>query len=387
MRGVWTCSTHPERCDCKASGWDDSADRAARAWPLPANALDRLAARSYARVAVGREFFSKQDRLARLIRVAWLLFNNPKGLTIEQIADRVGRTSRTVYRDIRTLDLDLGIPVVKEDGRWRADGKAFLPPLKLTLQEAVALFLSARLMARFADKRDDRILNAFGKLAAILPPPIAHQVDATTAELSRLPADPIYQQVLECVATAWAEGRKVRIWYPWAAEDGRTAVYERLVSPYFLEPNPTGHSCYLIGHDAYTNATRVFKVERIQRAELTGERFVTPADFDAAEQLRQAWGVSNQDPVEVRLLVHEPGAVRRIRESRWHPSQQETELPDGRLEVTYRVSGILEILPWILGWGSAVEVLGPVELRQRVAETARQMAQRYQSEAATGATA
>lgn len=355
--------------------------------PFAVALVDPPAPGSYAAHAVAREFFSKQDRLARLIRVAWLLFNNPKGLTIEQIAERVGRTSRTVYRDIQTLDLDLGIPVVKEDGRWRADGKAFLPPLKLTLQEAVALFLGARLMARFADKRDDHILNAFGKLAAILPAPIAQQVDATTGDLSQLPPDRTYQQVLDCLATAWAESRKVRIWYPWTAEDGRTTVYERLVSPYFLEPNPTGHSSYLLGHDAYANATRVFKVERIQRAELTDERFAVPADFDASEQLRQAWGVSNQDPVEVRLLVHEPGAVRRIRESRWHPSQLETDLPDGRVEVSYRVSGILEILPWILGWGSAVEVLAPAELRQRVADTARQMAHRYESEAAIGATA
>ena len=342
---------------------------------------------SYARAAVAREFFSKQDRLARLIRVAWLLFNNPKGLTIEQLADRVGRTSRTVYRDIQTLDLDLGIPVVKEDGRWRADGKAFLPPLKLTLQEAVALFLGARLMARFADKRDDHILNAFGKLAAILPAPIAQQVDATTEELSRLPADRTYQQVLDRLATAWAEGRKVRIWYPATTAEGRTTVYERLVSPYFLEPSPTGHSSYLIGHDAYAGATRVFKVERIQRAELTEEQFTVPTDFDAPEQLRQAWGVSNQDPVEVRLLVLEPSAVRRIRESHWHPSQLETELPNGQLEVSYRVSGMLEILPWILGWGSAVEVLEPEELRQRVADTARAMAQQYESKSKIAATA
>src|SRR5205085_12162274 len=111
-------------------------------------------------------------------------------------------------------------------------------------------------------------VSAFGKLAGILPAPIAQQVDATTAELSRLPAERTYQQVLERLATGWADSRKVRIWYPWTAEDGQTSLYERLVSPYFLEPNPTGHSCYLIGHDAYADAPRVFKVERIQRAEL-----------------------------------------------------------------------------------------------------------------------
>jgi hypothetical protein len=32
---------------------------------------------------VAREFFSKQDRLSRLIQVAWLLLSDTKGLTIE----------------------------------------------------------------------------------------------------------------------------------------------------------------------------------------------------------------------------------------------------------------------------------------------------------------
>ena len=38
------------------------------------------------------------------------------------------------------------------------------------------LFLSARLMARYADKRDLHVLDAFDKLATVLPSPVAQHV-------------------------------------------------------------------------------------------------------------------------------------------------------------------------------------------------------------------
>ena len=48
---------------------------------------------------------------------------------------------------------------------WGIDAeKAFLPPLKLTQQEAMAVVLSARLMVRYADKYDPDLAAAFEKL-------------------------------------------------------------------------------------------------------------------------------------------------------------------------------------------------------------------------------
>jgi predicted DNA-binding transcriptional regulator YafY len=316
------------------------------------------------------ELFEKQDRLARLLLLVNLLHRNPAGLTAPEIGARVGRTARTAYRDLQLLGGELHIPVWNDKGRWFLDSKAFLPPLNLTLHEAVSLFLSARLMAGFSDKRDEHILATFGKLASILPQPIARQVDATVAELSALPRNDTYQRVFDVLARCWAESTRARIWYPHTLPTGHTKVYERLVSPYFLEPYPSGHSCYLIAHDDRAQAQRVFKVERIQRAEATDETFEVPADYDAAKHLQQAWGVANQEPAEVRLLFIEPDAVKRVCESRWHPSQTERPRADGTLEVGFRVGGLLEITPWILGWGSAVEVLAPAELRDRVAATA-----------------
>ena len=73
---------------------------------------------------------------------------------------------RTVYRDLRAIDEEIGVPVWAEDGLWGVDpDKAFLPPLKLTQSEAMAVVLSARLMVRYADKYDPDLAAAFEKLA------------------------------------------------------------------------------------------------------------------------------------------------------------------------------------------------------------------------------
>lgn len=321
---------------------------------------------------------SKRDRTARLVRLGLLVHRRPRGLTAREIARRLGVSIRTAYRDIVALD-EVGIPVWEERGRFGTESTAFLPPLDLTLLEAVTLFLSARLMARYADKRDPHIVTTSGKLTSILPAPIAQHVYATIALVNKRPPSANYHQVFDLLATAWAEGRKVRIWYPYQHPDGRRFVNERLVCPYFLEPSPTGHACYLIGHDAFTGAVRTFKIERIERAELTDERFEVPSDFDATARFKHAWVVADEAPVTVRLRFHDHAAAGRARENRWHPTQREVVLPDGGLALEFVVGGVQEITPWILSWGDVVEVLEPPDLRQRVAAIARRLASRYVS--------
>jgi predicted DNA-binding transcriptional regulator YafY len=67
----------------------------------------------------------------------------------------------------------------------------------------------------------------------------------------------------------------------------------------------------------------------------------------------------------------------RVAETRWHPSQVLEQEPDGSLLWRARVSGVLEIRSWILGWGPAATVLEPAELRAWVAEQHAAAAARY----------
>ena len=306
--------------------------------------------------------------------MANLLFQHPHGLTAHQVAERIGMNVRTVYRDLRALESEVGVTLWQDGNRFGAERSSFLPPLKLTLHEAVTIYLSTRLMQRFQDHRDDHVVEAFNKLASILPPPLAQHVHATVAWINERPRDDTRAQIFDLVATGWAEGRKVRIRYPSSSLNGGSQqAQERVVAPYFIEPNPGGHSRYVIGHDSASGQLRTFKVERIEHAELTAETFDIPPDFDAADRLRQAWGISDEEAVHVCLRFVDSAAAKRVMETNWHPSQHLETQPDGSLVLTLDVGGLLEITPWLLSWGAAVEVLEPPALRDSIARIARDM--------------
>jgi predicted DNA-binding transcriptional regulator YafY len=324
------------------------------------------------------ERYTRRDRAARLTRVATLLYHYlPHGLTAREVARHVDVNVRTAYRDLHAIERELGFPVWQEQGRWVIGTGDFLPPLKLTPLEAVTLFLSARMMARYADRKDPHVLTAFSKLADALPKSVARYVHATMASMTDGRADLRYARVFETVANGWLEARKIRIVYQRQEKGGEAEKTRRVVRPLYMEPNAAGHGCYLIAYDELKQEKRIFKLERIRQAELMSERFEPPEDAEAQAPSSSSWMVSDGELTSVRVLFHDLSAARRAVENRWHTSQQEQVGSDGRVEMTFTVAGLLEITPWILSWGDAVEVLEPADLRQRVQATAESMARRY----------
>ena len=92
--------------------------------------------------------------------------------------------------------------------------------------------------------------------------------------------------------------------------------------------------------------------------------------------MRAAWDVVGDDtPVDITIRF-DPRVAQRVAETRWHPSQVAQVEADGSLLWRARISGILEVRSWILGWGPDAEVLEPTELRDWVAnQHARALAQ------------
>jgi predicted DNA-binding transcriptional regulator YafY len=329
----------------------------------------------------GREdrWARKRDRLARLLSVASILYSRgsgESGVAVTEIAELTGMTTRTVYRDIRALDEELGVPIFQAGrGRYGIEKKYFLPPLRLSLPEAVVLFLASRLIARWSDEYDQAVISAFTKLADLLPQPIARHVAATMLRVGRADPNEPFTRNFATVAQAWADGRVVEFDYEPAGADRRHAR----VRPYFLEPDAAGRSIYLIGFDETVDAMRTYKVERVRSASITAERYAIPDDFDPDRWLAHSWGIWSSDTTGVAQirLRFDASVAHRVRESIWHRSQQLRELPDGRVEMELAVAGIVEIRPWILSWGDAVEVLAPDELREAVAIAVGRAAARY----------
>ncbi|MGZ6269078.1 MAG: helix-turn-helix transcriptional regulator, partial [Candidatus Limnocylindrales bacterium] len=180
---------------------------------------------------------AKRDRLARFYRVVRFLADHPEGARIEAIARFVGMSPRTVYRDLRALEEEIGIPVWSDEGRWGVDASAFLPPLRLTLGEAMSFFLAARLLARYADEYDPDMAAAFQKLADVLPPMLAEHLSHTLDGLAARPADPRFSHHVRLLTRAWAESRVVELTYDAATYDRARRPRQARVHPYLIEPS------------------------------------------------------------------------------------------------------------------------------------------------------
>lgn len=55
-------------------------------------------------------------------------------------------------------------------------------------------------------------------------------------------------------------------------------------------------------------------------------------------------------------------------ETTWHHTQQTLRNDYGSVTLVFQVDGLEEIVWWVLGWSSVVEVFRPLELRQMVVE-------------------
>jgi len=324
------------------------------------------------------------SKAERLLRLEQLLLAFPEGLHKAELARRLSVHRSTAGRDVE--ELSRRIPIWQDGNLLGIERDNYLTHVRLTIHESMALHLATRLMATRTDKHSPHAASALRKLGYSLrriAPLVSHHLLASAKVMDDQARrhDPVYQEVLETLTRAWSQGRMVHLWHRMA--DGQ--VYEYDFAPYFIEPYAVGQTTHVIGWREPPEAIRTFKLERIQRIELTTRSYTIPEDFDPREKLSDAWGIwfTETEPVEVVLRFH-PRVVHRVRETQWHRSEQTEEQPDGSLVWRAQVAEPQEMLPWIRGWGADVEVVEPLELRERMMGEARRLAETYDWQVSRG---
>jgi len=307
-----------------------------------------------------------ENKTSRILQIEALLLGHPEGLFQAEIARRLGVNRSTINRYLPDLPAHI---YIEEDGSWKIDRAAYLVNVRFNLHEALAVHLAARLLATRMDRQNPHAAAALRKLGVALehlaPRISTHlQQSADVMDDDARRHDPTYLQALEKLTLGWADLHKVRVWHR-HQDSGR--IEEYLFAPYFIEPYAIGQSTYAIGWREPPDALRTFKIERLERTELTREPYTIPLDFNPQVLLADAWGIwyTNAEPVEV-VLRFLPRVAERVRETCWHSSQRIEEQGDGSLIWRSRIAEPLEMLPWIRGWGADVVVLEPGSLRQIV---------------------
>ena len=296
----------------------------------------------------------KWDRAARYLRVAMILHGHPDGISAADIAEQVGISKRTAYRDLEAMSLDGALPIWQDGGRWGLESGAFLPPLNLTLDEATTLFLAARVLAKASDEQDPELIGAFVKLAAR---PARRPRAAHPGDRRRLRQDRRQRAVHERLPAADAglgrsPGGGHRLRRGGLRSGAGAAPHPPEVRPYALEPSALTHALYLIGLRRGSGG-RADLQGRAHPERLDSRPRRSPPDggFDPSAELRRAWDIMADEPLETVVLRFAPSVAKRVAETRWHPSQELDAAPDGSLVWRGRVAGVREIRLWILGVG------------------------------------
>ena len=311
-------------------------------------------------------------KAARLAALTEKLALRPYG--VAELATEFGVTRRTIERDL--IDLRSMGHALRERGHRYA-----LPDRASALNEVEALAVySAVRLATHTGVGERHYRRALEKLVRQLPGPARRPLTRAVEALEPGPDD----RILDLTAQAWFQGRVLRCRYA-SARSGRSRWVELEIR--FYELNRRNLEPYVLAYERTRDReVRIFKLARMERARLLPDRYEIPADFDPLEHMRGAWGIVVGEPVTVRVRAA-PAVAFWFRERRSDGPDLRIadEEPDGSLLVD--VHGHLaadgdphELLSFLLGWGPAVEVTDPPEVRARVARELRAAADRYGSD-------
>lgn len=107
-------------------------------------------------------------------------------------------------------------------------------------------------------------------------------------------------------------------------------------------------------------------------------RFAYPKGYHPAKHLDGTFGLLDGPETKVEVLLLE-NTEAYLRHRMIHPTQRFHRRHDGTTVLTMRVRGTTELRNFILSLGPWVKVLGPVSLRDELADLAGQMANLYRN--------
>ena len=286
------------------------------------------------------------ERVHRLLSlIPWLEQNHPSGADIGEVAERFDYPQADLVRDltdvVNFVSADpyqrfLVFEILVTEGRIRVDRNDLLgKPMRMDPANLAALVAAGRAAAALLDEEElGPLERAVAKLAGT-------RGSVAEAVQIRLAAgdEPVLQVIREGIGT----GRCIDIDY---YSYGRDVETRRVVEP---------HRClydgfwYLMAHCRLVDDPRVFRLDRIRRAELTDHEDQPP---DAVAEAMDGIPVDGSLP-EVTLLL-DP-VVRWVVEQYPHTGLELEK--DGRLRVTLPVTADRWLERLLLRLGPAVEVV------------------------------
>ncbi len=309
----------------------------------------------------------RHEKGARLLELARLLASTAEGLTLDEMAERLGVGRRTAERMRDAVwEVFPQMEAVDEPPTKRFRIPAGLDGLfqAPTAEELASLAAAAELMdrqgagARGAALRslEQKVLSATRAAARRrLAPDLEALLQAETVAVSAGPRPFEDEAVLGAVREALKSLSALRFRYEGGREPGRT----REVTPYGIL---FGRSNYLVASEGDTGP-RNWRLDRIFDVEVTDTPAARPEGFSLQAYADESFGIYQDDTHDVVLRAVTPEGVEDALRWRFHARQTVEPQPDGSVIIRFRSSGMRELAWHLFTWGDKVQIVEPQALK------------------------
>jgi predicted DNA-binding transcriptional regulator YafY len=308
-------------------------------------------------------------KIDRLLSIVILLMNRPL-IQAKELADMFEVSVRTIYRDIDSIN-GAGIPVVTYQGANGGIGLMEgyrLDRNLLTERELADIFTALQSVSSYGGSGHTLLME---KISSVIPPSQSAAFRSKTTQLivdfSPWGLQGPLEERLALLKSALEES--VAVSFEYVSAEG--SITRRSVEPYTLVLK--GQAWYLYGYCAEREDFRLFKLLRMKDL-VKEQRSYIRQDLPVMDlPWSEGWSHPSYTPPAV---LHFSAEGRHLAEDRFDTSELR---PDGNggYTVTVYYPEDSWLYGFLLGFGSAVEVLEPEHVRRRMGEIAAQISAKY----------
>lgn len=319
-------------------------------------------------------------QIERQLYILSILSESRGGCTIDEIMDylhRVGiyNSRRTIERDIDYIST-VNFPVmeeVREKKTYYIATKFGLKSINLTFTELISLYFIKEVIATYskldigatANKLIERLVGRLPKLDQAY---IETLKEFLKVDLSNIAVENnISIDCLNTIRKAVETKKRLLIKYYSYNSDETT---ERKFDPYFLQ---IFEGCYhIIGYCHLRKEIRDLRVFRILEIRILEESFERPENAYEDYKKKMFLRLIGKNRINLELKFT-GNAARFIKEYEASRADKLICQEDGSVIFQKETTDAPEIIKWILGFGSEVQIKEPKHIKQRVIEEIRKM--------------
>lgn len=309
-----------------------------------------------------------------LIMLMILRSRGPNKIKIKELADRLSVSNRMIREYKKEIE-ELGIWIGSTSGRYggyyiERDNNIY----NLGVDEEDYSIL--KMVEGYLKQEDSTLSKDYEIILDKIKSALDYNDSNDSVEAYIMPAKPNVNEKLERdkyvdIRDAIIESKKVNVHY-FSLSSG---LKERILLPYGMYTYQG--FWYIVAYCELSEAIRDFKLVRIKEWEIQKDTFEKPSNFSLRDYFNGCIGLIKDDNTyNVKLKIDFPTSIK-VSERNWVEDQKITFNDDNSIIFEAVMTGMDDMVRWVLSMGSEVEVVEPVILRKRVREEVEKVLSYY----------